>query len=272
MTTAALGLACCAAALAQQSFAPESDRTPAMQPAPHPDVLTPNRRISTPDWKIGVRAGINRSSYSNDRYLDNNLLDVGQTEGEIDVYTTAAGFGYSAGIDVEYPTSAGISWVLSIVYEHASFGGSGPVSEPCERNDGTIVTGSAIHEFKASVGFVKVVPQVKFSFPSWYLVAGVAGAHPLSSTLERTRKMGATDCYYPGTDHVGTLRESGAIPAMVGVHYALRLGGGLIYRLSERLVFAPELTLDFGSSRLNKSPDSDLGVYAASVTLRYDVR
>lgn len=84
--------------------------------------------------------------------------------------------------------------------------------------------------------------------------------------------MGETDCFFPGSNQQGTIMETGEIPAMQGLHYAIRLGGGLIHRLSDRLVFAPELILDFGSSRLNKSPDSDLGIYTVSATIRYDIR
>src|SRR5687768_8045495 len=62
-------------------------------PSPPSDVLTPNTRRNTPGIKVGVRAGFNRSSYTNDRYLDNVSLDVGRTSGERDIYESAAGFG-----------------------------------------------------------------------------------------------------------------------------------------------------------------------------------
>jgi len=241
-------------------------------PDPSPDVLTPNRRSNTPDLKIGLRVGVNTAAYSNDRYLDNTLLDVGQTEGELDVYTTAAGFGYNVGVDIEYPTSPGFSWVLSATFDRVSFRGSGPVNEPCEQSSGAIVQGSSFHEFNAKIDFLKISPQIKLSFQTWYLLAGAAASHPFSSLLERTRRMGETDCFFPGSNQQGTITETGEIPAMQGLHYAIRLGGGLIHRLSDRLVFAPELILDFGSSRLNKSPDSDLGIYTVGATIRYDVR
>lgn len=241
-------------------------------PSPAPDVLTPNRRSNTPDVKIGLKAGFNTSSYSNDRYLDNTLLDVGQTEGELAVYTSAAGFGYSAGVDVEFPASPGLSWVLSASFVQSNFGSGGPVRELCERSDGSIVQGDSYHEFKASINFLKIAPQVKLTFPGWYFVAGIAASHPLSTSLERTRRMGQNDCFFPGTNRQGTIVETGEIPAIQGLHYALRFGAGLIYRVSSRIIFAPELTLDFGSSQLNKSPDSDLGIYTASATLRYDIR
>ncbi len=249
-----------------------SSEQPELLPAPFPDVLTPNRRSNTPDVKVGLKAGFNTSSYSNDRYLDNTLLDVGQTEGELAVYTSAAGFGFSAGVDVEYPTSPGLSWVLSAAFVQSNFGSGGPVREPCERTDGSIVQGDSYHEFKASINFLKIAPQIKLTFPGWYFVGGIAASHSLSTSLERTRRMGQNDCFFPGTNRQGTIVETGEIPAMQGLHYALRFGAGLIYRVSDRVVFAPELTLDFGSSQLNKSPDSDLGIYTASAALRYDIR
>lgn len=254
-----------------QESAPTSDY-PDFLPSPTPDVLTPNRRSNTPDVKIGIRAGINTSSYSNDRYLDNTLLDVGETEGELAVYTSAAGFGFSAGLEIEYPTSPGLSWVLSASFVQSNFGSGGPVREPCERSDGSIAEGDSYHEFKASIDFLRITPQIRLAFPGWYFVAGIAASHPLSTSLKRTRRMGRNDCFFPGTNRQGTIVDEGEIPAMQGLHYALRFGAGLVYRINDRAVFAPELTLDFGSSQINKSPDSDLGIYTASATLRYDIR
>gem|GEM_PF-1951159 len=236
------------------------------------DVLTPDERTNTPNIKIGVRAGINRSSYTNDRYLNNVLLDVGEVSGETDIYASAAGFGYMAGVDVEYPLNDGLSLLATAEYDHVTFGSSGAVQEPCVDGNGHRNVGSSIHEFRATFDFIKLAGSVKASFSSWYLTAGIAVDHPFSTTLDRTRRLGGSDCYFPDTDHLRVIEEHGEVPSPQRLHYSLRLGWGLIYELADGLQFSPELTLDFGLGSINKSPNSDLGVYGISATLRYDIR
>jgi hypothetical protein len=249
------------ASLPSLSFAPDGS-----------DVLTPNNRRNTPAVKIGLRAGINRSAYSNDRYLDNVPLDVGDVSGETDIYSSAAGFGYSAGVDVEYPLNLALSVLGTLQYDHVAFGSSGAVREPCVSRDGTESTGSSIHDFRATLDYLTLAGSMKLSFTHWYLTAGLSAAHPFATTLDRTRRFGGSDCYYPGSGGKQILEEHGEIPAVQRLHYAFRLGGGLIYHLTDRLTFAPEITLDFGFNAINKSPNSDLGVYGISATARYDLK
>ena len=236
------------------------------------DVLTPNTRRNTPDLKLGIRAGINRSNYTNDRYLNNVPLDVGDVSGETDIYSSAAGFGYQLGIDVEYPLNSAISLVFGGEFSHVAFGSSGTVQEPCVHSDGSDGSGTSVHEFHATFDYLKVAATGKLSFTNWYFIAGLTAEHPLATSLERTRRMGTADCYYPGNPPKQLLEEKGEIPSPSAIHYAFRLGAGINYRLTDRLQFAPELTLDFGINTINKSPNSDLGVYGISATLRYDLR
>ena len=62
------------------------------------------------------------------------------------------------------------------------------------------------------------------------------------------------------------------VPETVGLHYALRAGFGFVYQLADRVQFSPELALDFGWNAINKSPDSDLGVYSLLAVIRYELR
>jgi hypothetical protein len=236
------------------------------------DVLTPNNRRNTPGMKIGFRAGINRSAYSNDRYLDNVSLDVGDVSGETDIYSSAAGFGYGFGGDVEFPLNQAISILGTLEYDHVAFGASGPVREPCVGRDGTRGTGNSIHDFRATLDMITLAGSVKLTLTNWYLTAGLSAGHPFSTTLDRTRRFGGTDCYYPDSGGKLFIEEQGEIPNTARLHYAFRLGGGLIYRLSDNVSFSPEITLDFGSNAINKSPNSDLGVYGISATVRYDLK
>lgn len=250
--------------------------TATFEPTAQPDggdVLTPNKRFhNTPAVKLGLRAAFNRSAYTNDRYLNNVPFDVGDISGETDVYSAAAGFGYSAGMDLEYPLSTTFSLVGTLQYEHVTFGSNGPVTEPCLLGDTLRTIANSIHDFKATIEFLKAAASFRIDFSAWYLTVGIAAAHPLHSTLERTRTFGDPNCFYPESGGRSTLSESGDIPRMSRVHYSIRLGGGLNYMLTSRLSFAPELTLDFGSSALNKSLNSDLGVYSINATLRYALR
>jgi hypothetical protein len=236
------------------------------------DVLTPNNRRNTPGIKIGLRAGINRSAYSNDRYLDNVPLDVGDVSGETDIYSSAAGFGYSLGGDLEYPLNQALSILGTLQYDHVAFGSSGPVHEPCVHRDGTKSTGNSIHDFRATLDLITLAGSMKVTFTSWYLTAGLAAGHPFGTTLDRTRRLGGTDCYYPESDGKQIIEESGEIPNAARLHYSFRLGGGMIYRLTDKISFSPEITLDFGFNAVNKSPNSDLGVYGISATVRYDLK
>jgi hypothetical protein len=236
------------------------------------DVLTPNNRRNTPALKIGLRLGINRSAYSNDRYLDNVPLDVGDVSGETDIYSSAAGFGYSFGGDLEYPLNQAVSILGTLQFDHVVFGSNGAVQEPCVHRDGTRGSGSSLHDFRATLDYLTLAGSMKLSFTSWYLTAGLSTAHPFATTLERTRRFGGSDCYYPDSGGKQVIEESGGIPNAVRLHYAFRLGGGIIYHLTDKLTFSPEITLDFGFNAINKSPNSDLGVYGISATLRYDLK
>lgn len=248
-----------------------SPSTLSLLPTPG-SVLDPNNRRNTPGIKIGIRAGINRSAYSNDRYLNNVPLDVGDVSGETDIYSSAAGFGYSVGGDLEYPLNQAVSILGTLQYDHVAFGSEGAVREPCVRPDGSKVDGNSIHDFRATMDFIKLAGSMKLTFSTWYLTAGLSAGHPISTSLDRTRRLGGTDCYFPESGGKQVLEEHGPIPAAQRLHYSLRLGGGIIYHLTEKLQFSPEITLDFGFNAINKSPDSDLGVYGISATVRYNLR
>ena len=90
----------------------------------------------------------------------------------------------------------------------------------------------------------------------------------MSALTERLVKSLA---FYSERDDIRNSQDPVPIPEISQLHFALRLGGGMTYQLSNRLQFSPELTLDFGFNAINKSPESDLGVYAINGVLRYDL-
>jgi hypothetical protein len=235
------------------------------------DVLTPNTRRNTPYLKIGVRLGVNRSAYSNDVYLDNVPLDVGKVSGEAAIYSTSAGFGYSAGVDLEYPINSGLSLRFSGQYDHVVFGSSGTVKEPCVNSDGDTTFPSSVHDFAAHINYLNFGAAARLDFSKFYLLFGLAAGRPLTSSLTRTKTFGGENCAFVNSGGKGSIEESGPVPDLVALHYALRMGAGLTYQLNERLFFSPELLMDFGFNQINKSPNSDLGVYSISATLRYDI-
>jgi hypothetical protein len=239
-------------------------------PAPS-DVLTPNIRRNTPNLKIGVRAGFNLSSYSNDRYINNVPLDVGQVSGESNIYSAATGFGFQAGVDIEYPLNTGLSILLSGEYDHIRFGSKGPVTEPCVNAAGAEHIGTSLHDFTATIDYIKIAPTAKFSFSTFYLTFGITADIPASTSLERDRSFSEPNCFFPNSGNLSAIHEEGTIPDPNRIHYSLRMGMGLIYQWSRDVQFAPELTLDFGFNTINKSPNSDLGVYGISGTVRYDL-
>ncbi len=239
-------------------------------PEPPSDVLTPEVRRNTPNLKVGLRAGFNRTAYSNDRYLNNTLIDVGDVSGETDVYGSAAGFGYQFGAELEYPFNSSLSLVVGGGYEQVHFGNNGAVREQCQSSSGAISLGNSVHTFDATIDYAKLAASIKLRLTKFYFMVGLTTAHPVSSSLTRSRTFGGADCYFPGTG-LQTIEESGEVPSVSSLHYAFRLGAGLIYHLGDRLEFSPELTLDFGSNAINKSPNSDIGVYSISAVLRYDI-
>ncbi|MBL7986912.1 MAG: hypothetical protein JNJ94_02460 [Chlorobi bacterium] len=264
-TAVGTGANCVPAAIATQ-------RTPPL-PTPLPgDVLTPNTRRNTPNLKIALKAGFNRSAYSNDVYLDNVPLDVGKVSGQADIYSVAAGFGYQLGVDVEFPLNTGFSIVTSAEYVHSSFGGAGAVSEPATTSRGDTVLAGSAHKFTATVGYLRWGGAAKLDFSTFYLLFGLNAANAISSSLERTRSFGnGSSLLYPGTNR-NTIQESGEVPELINLHYAFRIGAGLTYPISQNWNFLPELTLDFGMNAINKSPNSDLGIYSLSATLQYQLR
>ena len=241
-------------------------------PLPRADVLTPNTRRNTPYLKIAGRLGINRSSYSNDRYLDNTPLDVGPVDGEVDVYSSAASFGVTAGLELEYPLSTGASLLFGGEYNFVRFGSGGAVRQQCVTGNGETVVRPALHEFDAKVHFVKLAVSWKLSFSSFYTAFGLTAAHPVGSSLERIRSFEGSGCVFPESGGRNRLEEKDVIPSMNVLHYALRAGFGMMYQLTDRIQFSPELTLDFGFNSINKSPESDLGVYSITALFRYELR
>ncbi len=238
---------------------------------PAGDVLTPNQRGVANPMRLGVRLSLNRAAYSNDRYLNNVQFDVGSVNGEAEIYSSAAGFGVGGGLDLEYPLGGGFSLLGTAEFHHATFSSSGPVSEPCIHPDSTLDIGTSIHQFDVALDAIKLSLSAKVEFNEWYLLGGISAEHFLNTRVDRVRTLGTPGCAYPGTNGATVLEEHDPIPNPTRVHYALRLGGGIVYQLSKRLQFCPELTFDFGSGSINKSPNSDLGIYALSATLRYDL-
>jgi hypothetical protein len=261
-----------ASAARSQPLHPVPDAPARFSPAPLPaDVLTPNTRQNTPYLKIAARGGFNLTAYSNDRYLDNTLLDVGQNSGEIGVYSSASGFGFGGGAEIEYPISTGMSVVGSVEYQRATFGREGAVRHECFRGD-TAGLVDATHEWSARLDYLKFGATFRLGFPTFYLLGGVTGSHLLSSEVERRRVLDDPGCSLAGHPGESSIVEIAPLPDPSAIHLALRLGFGLIYPIAEGLQFSPELTLDFGTSSLNKSPESDLDIYSVSAVLRYELR
>jgi hypothetical protein len=262
-------------AIAQPARGQIDSATLGMAPFPLPaDVLTPNTRQNTPYLKIGVRAGLNWAAYSNDRYLDNTALDVGLTSGESEVYSNAAGFGFGGGAEIEYPINTGISIVGTVEYARANFGKEGAVRQECVPAPGSTsdnVT-DATHDWSAHLDYLKIGASVRLSFPSFYVLGGLTGDRLLASTLTRHRVLDDRTCSFVGYPGEWELTEETELPDPSGIHFALRLGFGFSYPVMEGLTFSPELTLDFGLSSINKSPESDLDMYSVSGVLRYELR
>jgi hypothetical protein len=245
----------------------------ALSPAPPPaDVLTPNTRSNTPYLKIALRLGPNWTAYSNDRYLDNTPLDVGRTSGELDMYSHAAGFGFGGGAQIEYPINTGLSVVGSAEYARAQFGKEGPVQQECVEADDRTGVSPARHDWSARLDYLKIGAVFKLTFSSFYVLGGLTGSRLLSSSVTRTRTLESTTCSFPGSGGARQIDESGTLPDPSGIHFSLRTGFGIVYPIAEGLQFSPELTLDFGMSSINKSPESDLDIYSVSAVLRYELR
>lgn len=242
-------------------------------PEPHPsDVLTPNKRQNTPYLKIALRAGMNWAAYSNDRYLDNTQLDVGRTSGEGDIYAHASGFGFGGGFEVEYPINTGLSVAGTAEFARAHFGSSGLVGEDCESLDGSVHLDTSHHEWSTDLSYVKLGAVGKLSFTSFYFVAGLHGSRLITSRVQRTRAFDDPTCTFPGGGASNRIVEDDVLTDATSLLLSMRLGFGLIYPLADRLTFSPEVTLDFGMSSLNKSPESDLDIYTLSAVLRYELR
>ena len=243
-----------------------------LAPFPLPaDVLNPNTRQNTPYLKIAARAGFNWAAYSNDRYLDNTALDVGQTSGEQDVYSHVSGFGFGGGGELEYPVNTGFSVVGSIEFVRAEFGREGTVRQEFESADGNAGVGLAQHEWSASISYLKFGAAAKLAFPSFYLLAGLTADRVLTSRITRTRAFDDRSHTFPGTG-LSSIDEDAPMVDPSGLHFAIRTGFGLVYPIAEGLSFSPELTLDFGTGAINKSPESDLDIYSVSAVLRYELR
>jgi len=239
-------------------------------PVPAGDVLNPNAQRNTPNVKLALRLGGIRASYTNDRYLDNTPLDVGRVEGESSIYTSASSFGWCAGLEMEFPINTGVSWTVEGRYERIGFGGDGPVTQPCGHPGDSGALGVAVHSFDATIDFARLTGGIRLSFPDFYVGAGLGVGIPLASRLVRVRTFPNGDCVFPGTTS-SRLEEDGEIPGLAPYHATLRFSVGANYRLTRRLRFSPELAFEYGTTDLNKSPESDLGFLTLVAALRYDL-
>lgn len=239
--------------------------------APAGDVLTPDVRGNTPNLKVAFKLGINRASYTNDRFLDNRPFDVGIVFGERDVYGAAAGFGYQAGIEIEIPQNTVFSWTLGLRYDAVHFDNGGSVTDICRSIEGDSIGVNSNHSFEANIDYLLFVGAAKLNFRDFYLVAGLSAATPLSNQVLFTRENSGNPCYYPEPNDIRNSNVPVDIPEIATLHFGLRFGGGMTFDLSDNIQFSPELTFDFGMNQLNKSPESDLGVYALNGVFRIDL-
>ncbi len=233
------------------------------------DVLNPDSRGNTPDLKVAVKLGINRASYTNDRFLDNRPFDVGIVFGEEDVYGSAAGFGFQGGIEVEIPRSTLFSWTVGLRYDHLNYSSSGRVTDICTSINGDSIAPSGQHSFAVNMDYLRLFGAAKLNFRDFYLVLGLTASTPLQHDVLFTRDHDGEPCFYPERNDIRNSRTPVEIPEASNIHFGLRFGGGLTWDMTERLQFSPELTLDFGMSAINKSPESDLGVYALNGVFRF---
>ncbi len=258
----------------QERSLPTSTSFPELAEFPEPmpgDVLTPDTRGNSPNIKVAFKLGINRAAYTNDRFIDNRPFDVGLVFGEADVYGAAAGFGSQVGVEVELPQNTIFSWALSARLDHVVFDNGGTVNDFCLSPRGDTIGENSEHMFEATIDYLKIVGAAKLNFQQFYVVAGLAIETPLQNEVLFTRTHDGQPCFYPEARDIRNSPRPVPIPEINALHVAMRIGGGLNYRISERLQFSPELTLDFGMNALNKSPESDLGTYAVSAVFRYDI-
>lgn len=245
---------------------------PLILPEPLPgDVLTPDKRGNSPNLKLAFRVGFNRSAYSNDRYPDNRPFDVGTVFGESDVYGSGAGFGSQFGIGVEIPRNTILSWVLGLEFNHAFFGNTGPVDDLCISSEGDTLGVGSTHTYEATIDYLKLAGTAKLNFESLYVIGGLTAETPIGNSILFDRLHNGMRCFYPEPRDIRNSLEPVEIPGIASLHFSLRIGAGLNYRLSDRLQFSPELVLDFGFNAINKSPESDLGIYSLNAVLRYDL-
>jgi len=245
---------------------------PAQEAAPVPgDVLTPDARSNTPNLKVALKVGFNRASYTNDRFLDNRPFDVGIVSGEENVYGGAAGFGYQVGVEVEMPQNSFFSWTLGVRYDVVRFDNGGPVTDICRSIDGDSIGSASEHSFEANIEYLKFIGAAKLNFRDFYLLFGLTGSTPLSNQVLFARENNGRPCFYPDVNDIRNSTVPVGIPEISTLHFAFRFGGGITWELTDDIQFSPELIFDFGMNKLNKSPESDLGVYALNGVFRFDL-
>ena len=235
------------------------------------DVLNPDVRSNTPNLKVAVKLGVNRGVFTNDRFIDNRPFDVGIVSGEEDTYGSAAGFGYQAGIEVEIPRNTIFSWSLGLRYDHINLDNGGLVTDICRTAAGDSIGPIGEHSFALNIDYLRFAGAAKLNFRDFYLLFGLTASTPLSSEVLFTREHKGEPCFYPDVNDIRNSTTPVEVPDMSNLAFSLRMGGGLTWDLTDAIQFSPELTLDFGMSSINKSPESDLGVYALNGVFRIDL-
>lgn len=230
------------------------------------DVLTPAKKRNTPDLKLAFVLGLNLSNFSNDRFLDNSAFDVGNISGEYEVYGGATGFGFNVGSELEIPINSILSYFFLLNYSRANFSSSGNVEENCFR-DTIVQTAITKNNFEVAINYLSFSPNLKLRFSNSYIGLGLGMDYAINSNYIATREFLNHSCLF--ADKMPKHEINSEIPNTVRLHYTLRVAYGWIYQLSNSIEWSPEVVLNFGIYSINKSPNSDLGIYSLNSSFRF---
>lgn len=233
------------------------------------DVLTPSKRTNTPNYLLSISAGINLSNYFNDKFLDNSPFDIGEVSGEYDIYGSSSGIGYNFNSELEVPLNSNFSYLFGLSYIKSNFNSSGIVEEFCYKSDSTKILSNTNNSFKVNLDYISFSPSIKLRLSDNYFTLGFVTSYCINSNYEVSRFFSSKNCKFKNMEN--EIKINSEVPKVVNLHYAFRLGYGLIYRLSNTVEWSPELLFNFGIYPINKSNNSDLGIYSLNSSFRFSL-
>jgi len=233
-----------------------------MAPLPSSDILNPG----TPNHiRWGPEIGLNYNFFSSTQYIaDANAEGINYIGTDNDLEGSASGFGFLAGIAVDFPISSSVGILLSAHYDSkpVSKTANEPVTGPIfDQTTGALIDSQTViasQTVKVTTNYFTLNPAIRFNIGEVYGFVGPSIGIALSGTASFTSTLPESpndSLYYnfntPQQSRTATTGDL-AVPDMK-TRVALDLGVGKYFEIAPKTFLVPEIDLDLGLTDINNA-------------------